>query len=73
MVDLPDPEEPTNAVTVPGLDSKLMPTAAIVDYELTLSMPKPLTAHVGIDTLTHGIEAYVSRKANRLTDPIALS
>jgi len=53
------------------LDSKLMPAAAIVDYELTLSMPKGLTAHVGVDTLTHGVEAYVSKKANRLTDPIA--
>jgi alcohol dehydrogenase class IV len=53
------------------LDPKLMPAAAIVDYELTLSMPKPLTAHVGVDTLTHGIEAYVSRRANALTDPIA--
>lgn len=55
------------------LDSKLMPAAAIVDYELTLSMPRPLTAHVGVDTLTHGIEAFVSKKANRLTDPIALA
>src|SRR5215471_5555338 len=55
------------------LDAKLMPTAAIVDYELTFSMPKPLTAHVGVDALTHGIEAYVSRKANPLTDPVALS
>ncbi|PYR82566.1 MAG: alcohol dehydrogenase [Acidobacteria bacterium] len=55
------------------LDAKLMPAAAIVDYELTMSMPKPLTAHVGVDALTHGIEAYVSRKANPLTDPVALS
>jgi alcohol dehydrogenase class IV len=55
------------------LDAKLMPTAAVVDYELTMSMSKPLTAHVGVDALTHGIEAYVSRKANALTDPVALS
>jgi alcohol dehydrogenase class IV len=55
------------------LDAKLMPTAALVDYELTFSMPKPLTAHVGVDALTHGIEAFVSRKANPMTDPIALS
>jgi alcohol dehydrogenase len=55
------------------LDSKLMPAAAIVDYELTLTMPKALTAHVGVDTLTHGLEAWVSRKANTLTDPLALS
>src|SRR5436190_7528277 len=38
------------------LDAKLMPTAAVVDYELTFSMPQPLTAHVGVDALTHGIE-----------------
>jgi len=36
-------------------------------------MSKPLTAHVGVDALTHGIEAFVSRKANPLTDPVALS
>jgi len=55
------------------LSEHLMPTAALVDYELSMSMPKALTAHVGVDTLTHGIEAYVSRRANGLTDPIALS
>jgi alcohol dehydrogenase class IV len=54
------------------LDQHLLPTVALVDYELTMSMPPALTAHVGIDTLTHGIEAYVSRKANALTDPLAL-
>lgn len=55
------------------LDAHLMPHAAFVDFELSLSMPPALTAHVGVDTLTHGIEAYVSRKANPLTDPLALS
>ncbi len=55
------------------LDAHLMPTVALIDYTLTLSMPPALTAHVGVDTLTHGIEAYVSRKANGLSDPIALS
>lgn len=54
------------------LDRHLLPTVALVDYELTLSMPPALTAHVGVDTLTHGIEAYVSRKATALTDPLAL-
>jgi len=54
------------------LSTTLLPRAAVVDYELTLSMPRGLTAAVGVDTLTHGIEAYVSRKANALTDPIAL-
>jgi alcohol dehydrogenase len=55
------------------LDVHLLPTVAIVDYELTLSMPRDLTAHVGVDTLTHGIEAYVSRRASAMTDPLALS
>jgi alcohol dehydrogenase class IV len=55
------------------LDRYLMPAVALVDYELTLTMPASLTAHVGVDTLTHGIEAYVSAKANAMTDPVALS
>ncbi|MSU51699.1 MAG: iron-containing alcohol dehydrogenase [Opitutus sp.] len=54
------------------LDRNFLPTVALVDFELTLSMPPALTAHVGVDTLTHGIEAYVSRKATPLTDPLAL-
>jgi alcohol dehydrogenase len=55
------------------LDQHLLPTVALVDFELTLSMPPALTAAVGVDTLTHGIEAYVSRMATPLTDPLALS
>jgi alcohol dehydrogenase class IV len=47
------------------------PSAAIVDYELTLTMPLRLTADTGIDSLTHAIEAYVSRRANPLTDGLA--
>ncbi len=47
------------------------PAAAIVDYELTLSMPWRLTADTGIDSLTHAIEAYVSRKASPFTDGVA--
>jgi alcohol dehydrogenase class IV len=55
------------------LDLKILPRIAIVDYELSLSMPAALTAHVGVDTLAHGIEAYVSKKANGMTDPLAIS
>jgi alcohol dehydrogenase class IV len=47
------------------------PTAAIVDFELTLSMPLRLTADTGIDSLTHAIEAYVSRRASPFTDGLA--
>ena len=47
------------------------PTAAIVDFELTLTMPLRLTADTGIDSLTHAIEAYVSRRASPYTDGLA--
>src|SRR5438552_3537324 len=49
------------------------PLAAIVDYELTLTMPLRLTADTGLDSLTHAIEAYVSRRANPYTDGLAKS
>ncbi|GGO81963.1 alcohol dehydrogenase [Marinobacterium nitratireducens] len=50
-----------------------MPVAALVDYELTLSLPPRITADTGIDALTHAIEAYVSRKANLYSDAQALA
>jgi len=51
----------------------LVPSAAIIDYELTLSCPPRLTADTGIDALTHAIEAYVSAKANPFSDSMALA
>ena len=51
----------------------LVPVAALVDYELTLSMPYRLTADTGLDSLCHALEAYVSRKSNPFTDSVALT
>ncbi|GAB3481796.1 iron-containing alcohol dehydrogenase [Azotobacter salinestris] len=50
-----------------------MPQAALIDYELTLSLPARTTADTGIDALTHAIEAYVSRRANSYSDSQALA
>lgn len=49
-----------------------LPLAAIVDYELTFSVPKRTTADTGVDSLTHALEAYVSRRANPVSDVLAL-
>jgi alcohol dehydrogenase len=50
-----------------------MPEVAIVDAALSVSSPKNVTAATGVDALTHAIEAYISRKAQPLTNTLALS
>jgi alcohol dehydrogenase class IV len=50
-----------------------LPLAAIVDYELTFSVPPRTTADTGVDSLTHALEAYVSRHANPYSDAQALA
>ncbi|QFY73553.1 alcohol dehydrogenase [Priestia megaterium] len=50
----------------------LLADAAIVDPELTLSVPPKVTAATGVDALTHAVEAYISVNANPATDALAL-
>lgn len=53
-------------------DPRMAPHMAIVDPELTLTLPPKLTLWTGIDALTHALEAYVSTRANRISDLLAL-
>jgi alcohol dehydrogenase class IV len=50
-----------------------VPAAALVDYELTFTVSARTTADTGLDSLTHAIEAYVSRKSNPYCDNAALA
>ena len=65
--------DPDTRVKMLITDSKMVPRVAIVDPSLTVEAPPRVTASAGVDALTHAIEAYVSRKANPLTDSLALS
>ncbi len=56
----------------PLADYALMPTMAICDVELTLDIPKRLTAHAGFDALSHAMEAVASLLASDYTNGIAL-
>ncbi len=51
----------------------LIPDLAIIDPMFTISAPKSVTSHTGIDALCHALESYTSRKSQPLSDTFALS
>lgn len=59
-------------IKYPLADFNLTPDIAIVDPELAETMPQKLTAHTGMDALTHAIEAYVAGLRTSFTDPLAM-
>ena len=59
-------------IKYPLADFNITPDVAIVDPALAQTMPKKLTAHTGMDAMTHAIEAYVSTLHCEYTDPLAL-
>ena len=62
---------PEHHVKVSMRSLMMIPTVAIVDPELTYTMPLSVTASTGMDALIQVIEAYVSNRANPMTDIIS--
>lgn len=63
--------EKTNEKTGFG-DPTLFPVLAIVDPELTKSIPAKFTAFQGFDALFHSVECYISNKSNIMSDMYSL-
>lgn len=61
-----------NHVKVSLVDETLLPDVAIIDAQLTKSLPRQLTADTAIDALTHGLESLVSIFSSDYTDGLAL-
>lgn len=59
-------------IKYPLADFNITPDIAIVDPDLAQTMPKTLTAHTGMDALTHAIEAYTASLRSNFSDPLAL-
>lgn len=61
-----------NGIKYPIADFEITPDVAIVDPELAETMPQKLTAHTGMDALTHAVEAYVSTANSAYSDSLAI-
>ncbi|MDF7826190.1 iron-containing alcohol dehydrogenase [Pontiellaceae bacterium B12227] len=59
-----------NQVKVSMRHPKMLPSIALVDPELTLTMSPEVTASTGLDAFVQLLEAFISHKANALTDGI---
>lgn len=62
----------STGIKYPLADFEITPDIAVLDTDIPLTMPQSLTAHTGMDALTHAIEAYVASARSDFSDPLAL-
>jgi alcohol dehydrogenase len=62
----------TQKVKIAIISKKIVPDIALIDPLPLTTLPPELTAHTGLDALTHSIEAYVSNASSPATDINAL-
>ncbi|MBJ9915063.1 iron-containing alcohol dehydrogenase [Burkholderia cenocepacia] len=63
---------PDESLKVGIVSRHLLPQIVILDAELTLGLPKPITAATGMDAFVHALESYISTKANPISDMYAM-
>ncbi|SDE89168.1 iron-containing alcohol dehydrogenase [Sporomusa acidovorans] len=63
---------PEEELKVGIVSDKMVSDSVILDPEMTVNLPKQITANTGMDALCHAIECYISKKANPLSDTFAL-
>ena len=64
--------DPDHDVKLPFAETQFLPDLALLDPEVTRSLPPKLTAMTGMDALTHAIEAYVDKEWSPASDGLAL-
>ena len=62
----------SSGIKYPLADFEITPDIAVLDTDIPLTMPPKLTAHTGMDALTHALEAYVATARSDFSDALAL-